>query len=81
MLLQFVLVLKVKNQASCSPSDQHEISVLIELALGHLRYHLTDVPPQPNSLPSCVCCADQPSKKTALGLKPTVAQVSFQQNK
>ena len=63
MLSQLVLVLKVNNQASCSPSDQHEISVLIALALGHLRYHLTDVPPQPNSLPSCVCCADQPLKK------------------
>ena len=24
-------------------------SVLIGLTLGHLRYHLTDVPPQPNS--------------------------------
>ena len=40
-----------QNQASFSPFGQHEISVLIELALGHLRYHLTDVPPQPNSPP------------------------------
>jgi len=32
----------------------HEISVLIELTLGHLRYHLTDVPPQPNSPPDNV---------------------------
>ena len=29
----------------------HEISVLIELTLGHPRYLLTDVPPQPNSPP------------------------------
>ena len=32
----------------------HEISVLIELILGHLRYLLTDVPPQPNSPPDYV---------------------------
>jgi hypothetical protein len=43
-----------QNQASFSPSGQHEISVLIELALGHLRYRLTDVPPQPNSPPDYV---------------------------
>ncbi|KAK4357748.1 hypothetical protein RND71_023358 [Anisodus tanguticus] len=28
--------------------------VLVELILGHLRYLLTDVPPQPNSLPDNV---------------------------
>ncbi len=50
-----------QNQASISPSGQHEISVLIELALGHLRYLLTDVPPQPNSLPDYVAHADQSS--------------------
>ena len=70
-----------QNQASFSPFGQHEISVLIELALGHLRYHLTDVPPQPNSPPNCVCRPDQQSKKTALDPKLTVAQVSFQRNK
>ena len=32
-----------QNQASSSPFGPHEISVLIELTLGHLRYHLTDV--------------------------------------
>ena len=42
------------NQASFSPFDPHEISVLIELTLRHLRYHLTDVPPQPNSPPDNV---------------------------
>jgi hypothetical protein len=36
------------------PFVQHEISVLIELILGHLRYLLTDVPPQPNSPPDYV---------------------------
>ena len=27
----------------------HEVSVLVEFTIGHLRYYLTDVPPQPNS--------------------------------
>ena len=38
-----------QNQASFSPFSLREISVLTELALGHLRYRLADVPPQPNS--------------------------------
>ena len=42
------------NQMSFYPSIPHEISVLIELILGHLCYHLTDVPPQPNSPPDNV---------------------------
>jgi hypothetical protein len=37
------------NQVSFYPFVLHEISVLIELTLGHLRYSLTNVPPQPNS--------------------------------
>ena len=45
---------ETQNQASFSPYGPHEISVLIELTLGHLRYHLTDVPPQPNSPPDLV---------------------------
>ena len=36
------------------PFVLHEISVLTELTLGHLRYLLTDVPPQPNSPPDYV---------------------------
>jgi len=43
-----------KNQVSFYPFVLHEISVLIELPLGHLRYYLTDVPPQPNSPPDYV---------------------------
>ena len=39
-----------RDQMSFYPFVPHEISVLIELILGHLRYCLTDVPPQPNSL-------------------------------
>ena len=43
-----------RNQVSFSPFGRQEISVLFELTLGHLRYRLTDVPPQPNSPPDCV---------------------------
>ncbi|CAN1193580.1 Regulator of rDNA transcription protein 15 [Linum perenne] len=38
-----------QNQTSFYPFVPHKISVLVELILGHLRYLLTDVPPQPNS--------------------------------
>ncbi|CAL8988936.1 unnamed protein product, partial [Prunus brigantina] len=41
-----------QNQTSFYPFVPHEISVLVELILGHLRYLLTDVPPQPNSPPT-----------------------------
>ena len=43
-----------QNQVSFSPFGLQEISVLFELTFGHLRYHLTDVPPQPNSPPDYV---------------------------
>src|SRR5690242_21224294 len=43
-----------QNQMSFYPFVLHEISVLIELILVHLRYRLTDVPPQPNSPPDTV---------------------------
>ena len=43
-----------RNQASFFPFVPHEISVLIELALGHLCCRVTDVPPQPNSPPDDV---------------------------
>lgn len=48
-----------QNQVSISPFGRHEISVLIELTLGHLRYCLTDVPPQPNSPPDTVFNPDR----------------------
>src|SRR5258708_2063701 len=44
------------NQESFYPFVLQEISVLSELTLGHLRYCLTDVPPQPNSPPGFVFC-------------------------
>src|SRR5271168_2098822 len=47
-----------QNQRSFYPFVLHEISVLIELLLGHLCYRLTDVPPQPNSPPDYVSRVD-----------------------
>ena len=51
-----------QNQASFYPFVLHEISVLIELTLGHLRYRFTDVPPQPNSPPDNVFRLDRAPK-------------------
>ncbi|CAN7092792.1 unnamed protein product [Brassica rapa subsp. narinosa] len=57
-----------QNQTSFYPFVPHEISVLVELILGHLRYLLTDVPPQPNSPPDNVLRPDQPAE-ASLGSK------------
>ena len=51
-----------QNQASIWPYPLREVSVLSELALGHLRYSLTDVPPQSNSPPDAVDEADRPDE-------------------
>ena len=51
-----------QNQMSFYPFVPHEISVLVELILGHLRYLLTDVPPQPNSPPDNVFRPDRLTK-------------------
>ncbi|CAN6967572.1 unnamed protein product, partial [Brassica rapa subsp. trilocularis] len=51
-----------QNQTSFYPFVPHEISVLVELILGHLRYLLTDVPPQPNSPPDNVLRPDRPAE-------------------
>ena len=59
-----------QNQRSFSPFRLHEISVLIELLLGRLRYSLTDVPPQPNSPPDYVFCTNQGNRSRPLILKP-----------
>ncbi|XLR51009.1 hypothetical protein S83_001681, partial [Arachis hypogaea] len=56
------------NQTSFYPSVPHKISVLVEFILGHLRYLLTDVPPQPNSPPDNVFRPDRPAK-ASLGSK------------
>ena len=55
---------------SFSPFGLQEISVLFELTVGHLRYGLTDVPPQPNSPPDHVFRKGRASLLTRLGLEP-----------
>ncbi|XP_068693043.1 uncharacterized protein [Montipora foliosa] len=52
------LLPRVRGQASLDPFVLRQVSVLPELTLGHLRYVLTDVPPQPNSQPDAV--SDRP---------------------
>jgi len=54
-----------QNQMSFYPFVLHQISVLIELILGHLCYRLTDVPPQPNSPPDYVLSVSHPGKTRA----------------
>jgi hypothetical protein len=58
-----------QNQASFSPFGLQEISVLIELALGHLRCGLADVPPQPNSPSNNVFRSSQQLQAATLTLK------------
>ncbi|CAN6973734.1 unnamed protein product, partial [Brassica rapa subsp. trilocularis] len=57
-----------QNQTTFYPFVPHEISVLVELILGHLRYLLTDVPPQPNAPPDNVLRPDRPAE-ASLGSK------------
>ena len=54
-----------QDQASICPFALREVSVLAELALGHLRYLLTDVPPQSNSPPDAVLGGDRAAVYTA----------------
>ncbi|XP_014485480.1 PREDICTED: putative uncharacterized protein ART2 [Dinoponera quadriceps] len=56
-----------RDQASFCPFALREVSVLAELALGHLRYSLTDVPPQSNSPPGSVLESDHAGVLTAIG--------------
>ena len=51
-----------QNQGDFYPFVLLEISVLHESPLGHLRYLLTDVPPQPNSPPDNVINPDRHTK-------------------
>ena len=51
-----------QNQVSFYPFILQNVSVVFELTLGHLRYYLTDVPPQPNSPPDNVFNADRYTK-------------------
>ncbi|KAI3467966.1 hypothetical protein Pfo_024629 [Paulownia fortunei] len=57
-----------RSKGSFYHSVPHEISILVELILGHLRYLLTDVPPQPNSPPDNVFRPDRPTE-ASLGSK------------
>ena len=52
-----------QNQVSFCPFALREVSVLAELTLGHLRYLLTDVPPQSNSPPDTVFRADRHGRR------------------
>ena len=58
-----------RDQAGICPFALREVSVLPEPALGHLRYRLTDVPPQPNSPPDCVSGSDHRSERCGLNLE------------
>ena len=58
-----------QNQVSFYPFVLHEISVLIELTVGHLCYRLTDVPPQPNSPPDDVFHVAHPHKSAGFKLE------------
>src|SRR3954470_1202952 len=58
-----------QNQRSFYPFVLHEISVLIELLLGHLRYLLADVPPQPNSPPDFVLLVGHLAQAPSFQLK------------
>ncbi|KAH6604849.1 hypothetical protein Trco_006556 [Trichoderma cornu-damae] len=51
-----------QNQGDFYPFVLLEISVLHEPPLGHLRYGLTDVPPQPNSPPDNVFNPGRPAE-------------------
>jgi hypothetical protein len=62
LLSQSRFVLEIVNQASLYACVQREISVPTELALGHLRCRVTDMPPQPNS-PSGRCLETRLSHK------------------
>ena len=55
-----------QNQVSFCPFALREVSVLAELTLGHLRYLLTDVPPQSNSPPDTVFRADRRRRRSTL---------------
>ncbi|EGR48662.1 predicted protein [Trichoderma reesei QM6a] len=68
-----------QNQGDFYPFVLLEISVLHEPPLGHLRYGLTDVPPQPNSPPDNVFNPGRPAKdlNTRSWTKKTIGVVVF----
>ena len=76
----FAVCIRTENQdqASFCPFALREVSVLAELALGHLRYHLTDVPPQSNSPPDTVFGAGR-HRRNASTLLPKAGAATLQE--
>jgi hypothetical protein len=77
---QLVYALNIIVKLACPLVVHMKLLFFSEPALGHLCYHLTDVLPQPNSLPDCVTHVEYPSK-SALSPILAIAQASFKWNK
>ena len=65
------------GQANICPFALREVSVLTELALGHLRYHFADVPPQSNSPPDSVPSKAQSPRQSKLLNLDTTALINI----
>ena len=65
MLSQSLCALNI--EIKLFPFALGEVSVLAERALRHLRYSLTDVPPQSNSLPGSLLELDHAGVLLAIG--------------
>ncbi|KAG8171842.1 hypothetical protein JTE90_010536 [Oedothorax gibbosus] len=63
MLSQSVVILENQDQAIFCPFALRDVSVIAELALGHLRYHLTEVRPSQNNPPESVLGAESRANK------------------
>ncbi|PHT28885.1 Regulator of rDNA transcription protein 15 [Capsicum baccatum] len=74
----FRICTRNQNKKSFYPSIPHEISVLVELILGYLRYLLTDSPPQPNSPPDNVFRPDRWSPDARRAVAATTKRVELQ---
>ena len=70
-----------QNQGDFYPFVPLEISVLDESPLGHLRYLLTDVPPQPNSPPDNVSGPGDHTEECGLMPKDGIAPSPASPNK
>lgn len=68
------------DQASFCPFAPREVSVLAELALGHLRYSLTDVPPQSNYPPGSVLEPDHAGVVRRRALPPRRHSARLERN-
>ena len=65
------------GQANICPFALREVSVLTELALGHLRYHFADVPPQSNSPSDSVPSKAQSPRQSKLLNLDTTALINI----